>query len=418
MNYKLIARGLGVLLAMVVVVTGVFAGGSREASRNELVISRWAGPHADDTKDVVREYGAADIVVDDIDFGSLRQRHQTSFQAASGRGSYDAVWVASQWMKEYVDAGYIIAIDDLAAEHGLDLSIYADGLLEGAQFYGNTYGLPTFAQTLILAYDTEAFERAGLEPPATSEELVEVARYFYENEGTGIAVPARQGGAAVNLYSQLLFSQGAYYFDDDGNLDLTSDESIYAATVYSQLVEYSVEGTLTWHHDETAEAVRMQRAPIGTVMSGLANQFSDPERSLIVDTVGYAGIAGPDGHAAANNNFWVWAIPANAPDPDASFQLISWLTSPDTEKQMTLMNQQISAVTSIANDPEVLETAPFLPVVMEVLANGRTDPASANFLDLREALIVGLSEIASTDVDPAAVMQRIQDEFADVDFSE
>ena len=411
-------RSIATLLVMLVVVTGAFAGGSREESRNELVISRWAGPHADDTKDVVRQYDAANVVVDDIDFGSLRQRHQTSFQAASGRGSYDAVWVASQWMKEYVDAGHIIAIDELAAEHGVDLSIYADGLLEGAQFYGKTYGLPTFAQTLILAYDTEAFENAGLEPPTTSEELVEVARYFYENEGTGIAVPARQGGAANNLYSQLLFSQGAYYFDDEGNLDLTSDESIYAATIYQQLVKYSVEGTLTWHHDETAEAVRMRRAPIGTVMSGLANQFADPERSLIVDTVGYAGITGPDGHAAANNNFWVWAIPANAPDPDASFQLISWLTSADVEKQMTLMNQQISAVTSIANDSEVLETAPFLPVVMEVLANGRTDPASATFLDLREALIVGLSEIASTDADPATVLQRIQDQFADVDFTQ
>lgn len=418
MSHNWIARGLGVLLAMVVIVSGAFAGGSQEETEKELVISRWAGPHADDTKDVVRQYGAADIVVDDIDFGSLRQRHQTSFQAASGRGSYDAVWVANQWMQEYVDAGYIIAIDDMAAEHGVDLSMYAAGLLEGAQFGGSTYGLPTFAQTLILAYDSEAFEEAGLEPPTTSDELVDVARYFKEHEGTGIAVPAQQGGAAVNLYSQLLFSQGAYYFDDDGNLDLMSDESIYAATTYQQLVEYSVDGTLTWHHDETAEAVRMQNAPIGTVMSGLANQFADPERSLIVDTVEYAGIAGPDGHAAGNNNFWVWAIPANAPDPDASFQFISWLTSADTEKEMTLLNQQISAVTSIAEDPEVRDSAPFLPVVMEVLANGRSDPASANFLALREELIVGLSEIASTDADPATVLQGIQDGFGDVDFSE
>jgi hypothetical protein len=45
------------------------------------------------------------------------------------------------------------------------------------------------------------------------------------------------------------------------------------------------------------------------------------------------------------------------------------------------------------------------------------DPSLANFQTLREALIVGLSEIASTDADPATVMQRVQDQLKDVDFS-
>jgi ABC-type glycerol-3-phosphate transport system substrate-binding protein len=392
-----------------------FAAGEPESQ--ELLVSRWAGPHADDLKEVVEGYPYGTVTVDDIDYGSLRQKQLTSFQAAQGTGNYDAVWVASQWMKEYVEAGYIMALDDLFEENGFDTSNYAAGMMEGVQFDGKTYGLPTFAQTMILAYDSEAFEDAGLDVPTTSDELIEVAKYFYENEGTGIAIPARQGSAAVTVYSQLMFSAGGYYFDDEGNLALTSPESIYAATVYDELTKYSVTGSLAWHHDEVAEAVRTKTAPIGIIISGLANQNHDPERSMIVDTVKYAVLAADDGNAAANNNFWVWCIPSNANDVEASFDFITWVTSPEVEKDMTLRNQQISAITSLSNDPEVLAMAPFLPVVMEQLGNGRMDPALANFQTLREALIVGLSEIASTDADPATVMARVQEEMKDVDFS-
>ena len=419
MDYKRFLAGC-VAIAVLVAMPGMLvAGGASEegSADKQLLISRWAGPHADDLKDVVADAPRGTVTVDDIDYGSLRQKKLTSFQATKGRGNYDAVWVASQWMKEYVNAGYLMPLDDLIKANDFDTGIYAKGMMDGVQFDGKTYGLPTFAQTLILAYDSEAFKKAGLKVPTTSEELIEVARWFKENEGTGIAIPAKQGTAAVNLYSQFLFSAGGYYLDDNGKLALTSDESIYAATVYDKLAEYSVQGALAWHHDEVAEAVRMKRAPIGTIMSGLANQNGDPERSLIVDTVKYAPIAGPDGTAAANNNFWVWAIPANANDAQTSFELISWLTSPEVEKKMTLKNQQISAITTLSNDKEVLEMAPFLPVVMEALGNGRMDPVVSNWQTLRQALVVGLSEIATSDADPKAVMQKIENDLKDLDFT-
>jgi ABC-type glycerol-3-phosphate transport system substrate-binding protein len=407
--------------ALLMLVSGLFAGGQKDDAGKEekvsLLISRWAGPHADDQKDVVKAYDAGEIIVDDIDYGSLRQKQMTSFQAAAGSGNYDIVWVANQWMKEYVDAGYIMALDDLIQESGLDMSMYAGGLLSGCQFYGKTYGLPTFAQTLILTYDSAAFEAAGLKAPTTSEELVEVAKYFKEKEGTGIAIPAKQGGAIATLFSQFLFSSGGDYLDSNNRIDLTTDEAIYAATLIDRLVEYSVQGVLAWHHDDVADAVRTKKAPIGTVISGLSNQDSDPERSLIVDTVAYAPITGPDGFAAANNAFWVWAVPTNAKDPKASFDGAAWLTGFEAEKQMALKNQQISAINALANDPDVLSAAPFLPVVLKAFANGKTVPLSASFPDFKQALIAALSEIASSDADPAEVMKRLTAEYADVDFS-
>lgn len=404
-------------IALALFMVAAVAMAAAQTKKPNLLVSRWAGPHADYQKQVVAEYGPASVRIDDIDYGSLKQKQLTSFQAVKGTGNYDVVWVDVKWMKEYVDAGYLVPIDDLVKKYNLDTGIYAKGMMNGCVVNGKTYGLPTFAQCLILAYDSAAFDKAKLQPPKTADELVAVAKYFKEKEGTGIAIPAKQGTAATTLYSQLLFSSGGYYFDKNGNLDLLSEESLYAATIYDQLAQYSVRGALAWHHDETAEAVRTKAAPIGTIMSGLANQNGDPERSRIVDTVKYATISGKTGNAAANNSYWVWAIAKNSNDIDESFKFISWFTSPAIEKKQTLKNQQISAVTSLSTDPEILKITPYLPVVMTELANGRMDPVLKNFPALKDALVVGLSSIASTDAKPADVLKKIQDQFKTVDFT-
>lgn len=406
-----------ITIVLLIVVGALFAGGAKETKKSSLLVSRWAGPHADFQKVVVKDYPTATVTIDDIDYGSLKQKQLTSFSSAKGTGNYDVVWVNIQWMKEYVDAGYLLPLDDFISSSGLDTSIYASGMFEGVQYDGKIYGLPTFAQCLMVTYDSAAMERAGLEVPKSAEELIAVAKYFKEKEGTGIAIPAKQGGGAITLFSQLLFSNGGYYFDENDKLALTSQAGLEAARIYDELAKYSLTGSTAYHHDEVAEAVRMGIAPIGTVMSGLANQNHDPQLSKIVNTVAYAPLYGNTGDASANNSFWVWAVPVNSNNPEEAFEFIKWFTSADIEKRQTLENQQISAVNSLASDPEVLKKTPFLPVVMQQLASGKIDPMKVNFAQLTDELMVGLSEIATTDIDPTLVLQRIEQKLKDVDFS-
>ncbi len=403
------------VLCFLILVTMVTAFGFAQPKAN-LLVSVWAGPHADLQKRVTQEYKKDNVTIDDVDYGNLKAKQLTSFQALSGSGNYDVVWVNSQWMKEYTDAGYLLPIDDYIKSAGIDMSIYSKGLLDGCVFNGKTYGFPTFAQTLIIAYDGDVFKKEGLKAPTNAEELVSIAKYF-KQKGSGIALPAKQGSGAVTLFSQLLFSDDGYYFDKNGKLNLTSKEAVYAASIYDQLVQNAVPGVLAWHHDETAEAVRMKNAPIGIIMSGLANQNSDPNKSLIVNSVKYAPLAGKNGKAAATNSFWVWAVAKNSKNPKAAFDYIAWMASPATEKKQTLADQQVSGIDALSKDPEILAKAPFLPVVMEQLANGKIDPPLANFGKLKSALIVSLSEIATTDAKPADVLAKLQQDMAGVDFS-
>jgi ABC-type glycerol-3-phosphate transport system substrate-binding protein len=267
-----------------------------------------------------------------------------------------------------------------------------------------------------VVYDGEVFQKEGVKVPANSEELVAAARYFKE-KGTGIALPAQQSIDATNLFSQLLYCEDGYYLDQNGKINITSPEAIYAADLYDRLVEYSLEGSLAWHHDQVAEAVRMKNAPIGLVISGLCNQNHDPEQSLIVNTVKYAPISGKTGRSSTNNDFWVWAVAKNTKNPVAAADLCMWLASPDVEKEQTLADSSISAITSISQDREALAKAPFLPVVMQQLANGKSDPALTSFNAFRTDLEAALSELASTNAKAAEVMGRLQKKYENYDFS-
>ena len=404
------------MLSICMVLALVLSMGTAMADGKDILVSRWAGPHADFQKELVKNYTQDNATIDDVDYGNMKSKQILSFQSTQSDSTYDAVWVDCKWMSEYVGNGYLLPIDDYVKESGLDLSIYAKGMLDGCYGAdGKLYGLPTYAQTLILTYDQEALKRSGMEVPQTAEELVALAKWFKENEGTGIALPARQGTASTQVYAQLLFGSDGDFFDADGNLALNSEAGIYAAQMYDELCTYGVDGILAWHHDEVCEAVRTGVAPIGITISGLLNQNADPELSVIVETAGYSTLPGKVSHSG-NNAFWVWGVAANSPDPKEAFDFIAWITSPETEKAQTLENQQISAVNGLSEDAEVLAKTPFLPYVMAALANGKMYPVTDNIQTMSDALIVGLSEIGSTDVDPAEVMNRITDELKDVDF--
>ena len=174
------------------------------AEKATIVLSRWAGPHADDQKKVLAEYSDAIAKVDDIDYGNLKQKQM---QSMSSSADYDLVWAQEIWLREYVEKGWLLPLDDLAAANNVDLSIYSPGMVNMNKKDGKLYALPTFAQTLILTYNKEWFEKEGQKVPSTVDELIAVAKYFKE-KGTGIAIPAAQGQAAADIFAQFLYSAG------------------------------------------------------------------------------------------------------------------------------------------------------------------------------------------------------------------
>ena len=152
-----------------------------------------------------------------------------------------------------------------------------------------------------------------------------------------------QGAAAVDVFSALLYSYGGDYFNEAGELDLTSEAAQKAFTLWKDLCDNSMTGSLTWHNDQVSQAIREEKAPFGITISGLANMDIDPEVSLIKDKVGYAPIPGGVENVSVVT-YWSWAVAKNSENQEAAYDLAAWMTSPEVEKELALMNGQITAV--------------------------------------------------------------------------
>ncbi len=407
MNHlKSMKAALCLILAVTMILGATFA---LAEDKPTIVLSRWAGPHADDQKTVAQQYTDATIKIDDIDYGNLKQKQITSLSSSA---EYDLVWASEVWLPEYVEKGWLLPLDELVAANGTDLSVYSAGMVAADTFDGKLYALPTFAQTLVLTINQEWFDREGQKVPTTVDELLATAKYFKE-KGTGIAIPATQGQAACDLFAQLLYSAGGDYFDADGKLNLTSPEAIRAMTIYKELCTYAMDGSATWHHDQVSEAVRTEKAPFGICVTGLCGMDSNPEQSAIVGKVTYAPIPG-DKLVAGCVSYWSWAVAANSKNPEAAYKFATWLVSPAVEKQQTLMNGQITAVSALGTDPEVVAKTPFLPAASETLANAKTQPTSASAAAIFEPLAAALSQVATTDVTAEAALTALQEQLKDV----
>ncbi|GAP40249.1 ABC transporter substrate-binding protein [Flexilinea flocculi] len=379
------------------------------ADDEKIVVSRWAGDHADDMKFVAENYNAANVVIDDIGYENLRQKQIQSF---STTGDYDVIYFQEIWAEDYIRNGWLAPLDEYIEKSGLDISTFSPSFVEVNQADGKTYGLPAMTHTYIMVYDGAQLEKDGMSIPQTPEEMVALAK-FYKEKGSGISIPAGQGQAAADVFSTILFGAGGDYFDADGNLALTSEPVLYASKIWDDLCKYSVDGATTWLNEEAADAVRTGIAPFGITISDTNFLDLNPDRSRIVDTVVYSPIP-PRNDLVGLAGVWSFGVAANSENKEAAFDFINWMIAPEQDKAMALLNSQTSALASTAADPEVASKFPFMAAASESMLKAKYNPLNPGASELMPALQAALSEIATSDNNPVDVLTKLQSDLESI----
>lgn len=357
-------------------------------------------------------------MIDDIAYDKLKEKEILNMQK-NGTGDYDLIYVAEVWCPDYVKNGWLMPLNDYIEKYDVDMSVYNQSLLDAMTVDGQVYSLPTFTQTSILAYDEEAMGRYGKGVPETFDELIECAKWFKENEGSGIAIPAMQGQSAVDFFGGILYSCGGEFIED-GKIALDSDAAAQAIEIWQQLCLYSMDGSSTWHVDDVAQAVKDGNAPISISISGNCSSYLDPEQSAVAETIRFAKMPGINGNGYVGTaNFWGWSVAKNSANPEEAFQSIVWLTSEEQEKAAALANGSISALPALAGDSEVLEQIPYLPAVTDTLAKARILPTAGDSSAMLTDLQAVLSRIAENPrgVDAKALLKEFNDACQDYDFN-
>lgn len=226
---------------------GSVSGSSGESSSpvKKQTITVWHAAGGDGAKfleKMVKEYnGSQDGVEVKLVYVDGNSMVQKLTAAAAGKALPDAgllMW--PQWAGPLKDI--ILPLDDFIASDPEDWNEndFQDALLDGnVRFGGVTYGVPIETNNLALYYNKKLFSDAGLQPPATWDELVADAQKLTDpkKKKWGIELPTTKGGWLDFLWDCFLWQAGGEYANADGtDLSFNSQAGIQATQLWVDLV--------------------------------------------------------------------------------------------------------------------------------------------------------------------------------------
>lgn len=156
------------------------------------------------------------VQVSDYPWTSYHDALATQF---TGGNPPDVQYSSDHWLQEWASAGWIAPLD----EHCPDVAGYqeewAPYATEGMTHDGRLYGLPYYADLVILIYNEDMVRKAGFQgPPQTWEELTEQALAMKRK---GIAeypvnIPLKKDDPwSIEIFYAMVYSLGGHMFDGD-----------------------------------------------------------------------------------------------------------------------------------------------------------------------------------------------------------
>lgn len=310
-----------------------------------LVVNFPAHPHYNAVMEVLPQFTAEtgiEVEVDMLPYLDMRERQ--TLELALDEGAYDLIAYVVFSKADYVYADQIwnlapFFMNPRLADPAYDPEDLIDGYLQnigiagGARGYlpgptGSLYGLPFGSETSVLYYRTDIFEKHGLTPPETYDELLDLACRIPELEPGmgGLASRAASGHQAAHAFLLHLAPLGGRIFDEAWNPIVNNEAGVAAAEALRRIVDCGPEGSASFGPAEAANAFAQGQAGMFLDTIAYAADLQDPARSTVVGNVGYAMHPMGLRRGSQTGGFGL-AIPRNAENPEAAFLLMQWLTS-------------------------------------------------------------------------------------------
>ncbi|GAB3283092.1 sugar ABC transporter substrate-binding protein [Kineosporia babensis] len=150
----------------------------------------------------------------------------TMLQGASSGNLPNLAIVDNPSIATYANVGLLV--DN--SQTGLDTSEVRPNVLAAAEVDGKVYGSSLGSNTLALFYNTELFDKAGLEPPTTWDELRSAAKALSKDDVNGIGFSAINTEEGTFQFEPFFWGAGAAL------TDIGSPQAIQALQLWTDLV--------------------------------------------------------------------------------------------------------------------------------------------------------------------------------------
>lgn len=220
-----------------------------------------------------------------------------------------------------------------------DFADYTAGSLECTRVGGAQVAIPLQTEVEVLYYRTDLFEKHGLKPPKTLDEMRAIAAKLTDRANGMFGFVARgQRSALISQFSSYVYNHGSDWFDKKTRRSLlNTPEFIAAAKFYGGMLrDYGPDGVQNMSWPQAVAIFAQGKAAMYTEASSLYPNMLDPAKSTVADKTACAMLpAGPIGHKTYDITSWGLSIYSGSKKKDAAWKFIRYMT----DKERTLIIQ-------------------------------------------------------------------------------
>ena len=241
-----------------------------------------------------------------------------------------------------------------------DFADFSEGSIQCTNVDGFQTSIPLINECHVIYYRKDVFEKAGVQPPKTFEELEQVAKAVTDRKNEMYGFVSRGArNAMITQFSSYLFGFGGD-FSNGSTATMDTPEAHAAIDFYGRMLrEYGPAGV---HNMSWPQAAAIFQQGKGAMYIDASSQYPsmlDPTKSSVADKTGVAMFpAGPKGHKAYDITAWAVGIYSKSKNQDAAWKFVRYMT----DKERTLIIQgdyanQCARMSTYAN-PEGIKKLP------------------------------------------------------------
>lgn len=392
-----------------------------------LVVSFPNHPHYDAVDKVLpafTEETGIKVEVDKLSY--LKMRDKQLLEMSKPRGDYDLVAYVVFSKTDFVAKDLIeplapyflnpkLGDPNYDADDLIDIYVENAGMVGGTKGYlrGKTaglYGLPFGAETSILAYRKDIFDKHNLQVPKTYGELLDVACKIPQLEPGmgGLTTRSKSGHQIVHAFFLHLAPFGGRMFDVNWNPTFNGPEGVRAIETLRKIIECGGTGAAGQDFGGAKNRFLQGNTAMYLDTTILSGEVDNPEKSKIVGKVGWA-LHPQDAQRASQTGGFAIAIPKNSQNKEAAFLLMQWLTGKKGDKMIALAGGNPNRKSTHV-DADVTRKYPHYPVFNEALKHA--DPDWRPLLPVWVGEFKGIfgpkvSEAVLGDADPKATLDDL-----------
>lgn len=369
-----------------------------DLSGTELRMAMTAGYKADGLESHVlpafEEQTGIIVTLDNLPYNNLADKLTVSL--ATGTGEYDLAFIDEPWVAAL--SPYLLALDDLIARDDFSTDEIIPNALASGQYDGQLVSMAIDPNVPLLWYRTDLFEAAGVEPPTTWDQVLEIAPDVADPYAYALSA---KKDVQTSVNAQLfLWSLGGEIITDDGTFGFDSPEGIAAMELFLDIIEICPPGVQGYAFTEVNQAfmesqVAMihQWASAGVTLTG--------EESSVRETVGWAPMPG-----VPQRGVWTLGIPQDSQNVDAAWEFVKFLGGPEGGLLYIEGGSGHSARIDVMEDATTQERFPWADQVVESVENAKARPQIRQWGAVDNIIQTMATEILSGQSTPEEAIQR------------